>query len=173
MEGDTLENRREGGLREGWKSLSHHLFFPIQVDSVEKSRWFSGWLFVEGVYCYIHETRGAGTNLIPCSALTKCTNISLRVDISYTVRSVSAESGSWSVVGYRFDTFNGEAVLLVRVTLANSQVILFFLGQKYKLVFLYWPNTDLSGVLCLSSAAELIAHSVLQTLYEKQPKQDV
>lgn len=47
--------------------------------------------FVEGVYCHIHETRGAGSNLIPCSALTKCTNISPRVDISHAVTSADRE----------------------------------------------------------------------------------
>lgn len=49
--------------------------------------WFSAMAFYWRTACYIHATWGAGTNVIPCSALTKCTNLSPRADISHTVRS--------------------------------------------------------------------------------------
>lgn len=50
--------------------------------------------------------------------------------------------------------FNGEEVLLVVVTLANShldeyqrqKVIVLFLGQKYSFIYLYWSTPDLLGV---------------------------
>lgn len=48
---------------------------------------FQRWPFTKGLYFYIHATRGAGSNLIPCSSLTKCTNIYPIVDISHAVRS--------------------------------------------------------------------------------------
>lgn len=88
----------EGGLRkEDGKAYRAIFFFWLELMVWTKVTSFPQRPFEEVVYCYMHETRGAGSNLIPCSALTECTNISPRVDIliSNALRSVWAESRRW------------------------------------------------------------------------------
>ena len=109
MEGDTSENRRGGGL---WKKTEDGKAYRTIFFLPSWSWWWGGEslvfsyvLFAEGVCSYIHETRGAGSNLIPCSALANCTNISPGEDVSNAVRGARTESRSWAVVGWRFVTF--------------------------------------------------------------------
>lgn len=71
-----------------------------------------------------------------------------------------------------FAVFNGEEVLTVVVSFANShldeyqtqKVILLLLGQKYKFSCMYCSAANDLGLLNLISAAELIAHNLIATL---------
>lgn len=116
------------------------------------------------MYCFIHKTRGAGSNVIPYSALTevykyifdsrhitrseKCTD---RVEVG-----VSIFTGSPHL--YVVVVLNGEEVLLVVVTLSKSNLNE-YQRQKFKFVFLYWSSlsSHLSCILCFISTPEFIA----------------
>lgn len=87
--GRHRENGRGGGLRKEDRKAYCTIFLFIfhYLKLTRRCIGFQRWPFTKGLYRSIHATRGAGSNLIPGSALTKCTNISPRVDISHAVRS--------------------------------------------------------------------------------------